>query len=237
MKIAVFIDYDNLLGIHRSSGILNVTTKALLQIPDVLRDTHGVCDIRVYGGWYEESSLTRLAQDVSVSLDREFPSIIRAPNKSGEIARFSATAELAYASMEEPSHHLFGTYRKKGKPSNLRVQNPADVGCADLSCPLPLVKKLLKRGTCPSLACIVGRSDLVYRHEQKIVDTMLACDMVFAPSQNYDHLVLFSGDDDFLPPLRTVLLRGTPVSRFHPKPNRHRTPLSVRGAPLTDIDL
>lgn len=79
--------------------------------------------------------------------------------------------------------------------------------------------------------------DLVYRHEQKIVDTMLACDMIYSPTQDYQHLILISDDDDFLPPLRTVLLRGIPVARFHPKPNSLRAALTIRGAQLTDVDL
>ncbi len=237
MKLAVFIDYDNLLEHHRNSGILDVTRRALLQVPKFSFAANGTCDVRIYGGWYEDCTLTRRAQDLAVALAQEFPAAIRVPDNAGGICRISATAELAVASLEEPSHHLFDTYRKKGKPSNLRVQKPEDVGCVDPTCPLPLVKKVLKRGTCPNALCVVGASDLVYRHEQKIVDTLLACDMVFAPMQNYDHLVLISGDDDFLPPLRSVLLRGTPVSRFHPKPNANRTPLSVRGAVLTDIDL
>ena len=117
------------------------------------------------------------------------------------------------------------------------MQRPAEVGCTDTACPLPLAKKLLKSGKCPTSSCSVTADDLVYRHEQKIVDTMLTCDMVYAPTQDYQHLILVSGDEDFLPPLRTVLLRGTPVSRFHPKPNSFRAPLNIRGAQLTDIDL
>jgi uncharacterized LabA/DUF88 family protein len=181
--------------------------------------------------------MTKRAQDLAIAIGKTFPAIIRIPNKTGEIASFVASAELAVAMMEEPSHHLFGTYRKKGKPRNLRVQQPAEIGCTDKSCPLPMAKKLLKTGGCPVSSCMVTADDLVYRHEQKIVDTMLACDMIYAPTQDYSHLILVSGDDDFLPPLRTVLLRGTPVARFHPQPNRIRTAVSVRGAQLIDIDL
>ena len=181
--------------------------------------------------------MTKRAQELAVAISNDFPAIIRVPNQTGKIASFAANAELAVAMMEEPSHHLFGTYRRKGKPANLRVQQPAEVGCTDPACPLPMAKRLLKTGSCPISSCAVTAAELVYRHEQKIVDTMLACDMVYAPTQDYNQLILVSGDDDFLPPLRTVLLRGTPVARFHPKPNRIRATLAIRGAQLTDIDL
>ena len=237
MKLAIFIDYDNLLDGHKSSGILDVVTKALFQTPISLSSVRGTCDIRIYGGWYEGLTMTKRAQELAVEIGNHFPAIIRVPTQTGDIAAFTANAELAVAMMEEPSHHLFGTYRKKGKPGNLRVQQPSEVGCTDAACPLPIAKRLLKTGSCPISSCAVTAADLVYRHEQKIVDTMLACDMVYAPTQDYNQLILVSGDDDFLPPLRTVLLRGTPVARFHPKPNRIRSALTIRGAQLTDIDL
>ncbi len=237
MKLAIFIDYDNLLDGHKMSGILDVATKTLLQTPISSSIVRGTCDIRIYGGWYEGPTMTKRAQELAVAINNEFPAIIRVPSQTGEISSFTANAELAVAMMEEPSHHLFGTYRKKGKPNNLRVQQPEEVGCTDQTCPLPVAKRLLKTGSCPISSCIVTAADLVYRHEQKIVDTMLACDMVYAPSLNYNQLILVSGDDDFLPPLRTVLLRGTPVARFHPKPNQTRTPLAIRGAQLIDINL
>ena len=237
MKLAIFIDYDNLLDGHKSSGILDVATKALMQTPISSPIARGTCDIRIYGGWYEGPTMTQRAQELAVAIANEFPAIIRVPSQGGGVVALAANAELAVAMMEEPSHHLFSTYRKKGTLGNLRVQRPVEVGCTDTACPLPVVKTLLKSGKCPIPTCSVTAADLVYRHEQKIVDTMLTCDMVYAPTQDYQHLILISGDDDFLPPLRTVLLRGTQVARFHPKPNNLRTSLTIRGAQLTDIDL
>jgi hypothetical protein len=186
MKVAVFIDYDNLLGAHKTSGILDVVTKALLRTPIVSLENRGICDVRIYGGWYEGSSMTQLAQNLAVEIQRDFPAIIRLPGSGAGTVLLAATAELAVAMMEEPSHHLFGTYRRKGKPSNLRVQKPQNVGCSDTTCPLPLAAKLLKSGSCPIPACTITAWDLVYRHEQKIVDTMLTCDIIYAPKLAYE---------------------------------------------------
>jgi len=237
MKLAVFIDYDNLLEAHKASGILDVTTSVLLRTPLISPNDRGTCNIRVYGGWYEGPTMTSLAQNIAVEIEREFPAIIRLPREGTLPVSLTATAELAVAMLEEPSHHLFDTYRKKGSPGNVRVQKPEAVGCTEVSCPLPNAKKLLKTGTCPIPTCTVTANDLVYRHEQKIVDTMLTCDLIYAPHLDYEHVILVSGDDDFLPPVRTVLLRGTPVVRFHPKPNRIRTTFPSIGKQVTDIDL
>ena len=234
---AVFIDYDNLLPPQKTAGIVDVVTKALVQVSLNGVTTRAKCDIRVYGGWYEGALMSRLAQDVSVEIQRDFPTIIRLPVAGGGPVMVSTNAELAVALLQEPAHHLFNTYRRKGKPANVRVENQAKVGCTDSTCVLPLMKKLLKSGSCPKTGCGVDVPNLVYRHEQKIVDTMLSCDLIHAASLPEIRVILVSGDDDFLPPLRTVLLRGVAAVRFHPQPNCQRASFPHGGAKFLELDL
>ncbi|MDP1989527.1 MAG: hypothetical protein Q8K00_00785 [Syntrophales bacterium] len=233
----VFIDYDNLLPTQKTAGILDVLTRALMQISMDAATTRAMCDVRVYGGWYEGTKITRLAEDLTVQIQRDFPKIIRVPTaRSGHIT-VSANAELAVALLQEPGHHLFYTYRRKGKPVNVRVKEPTEVGCTDPACVLPLMKQLLKTGNCPKPGCGVAVGNLVYRHEQKIVDTMLSCDLIHAANIGYNLVVLVSGDDDFLPPIRAILLHGATVLRLHPKPNYHRATFPQGGAQLLEGDL
>jgi uncharacterized LabA/DUF88 family protein len=233
----IFIDYDNLLHPQKTAGILDVTTKVLIQIPlnpDLVR---GRCEVRVYGGWYEGDQITRKAQDLTVELQRDFPTVIRVPRESGKILQLMANAELAVSLLQEPSHHLFNTYRRKGKPSNVRVEKPDEVGCSDAACVLPQMKQLLYTGSCPKPGCSVSNCDLVYRHEQKIVDTMLTCDLIHAVDRVSDQVILVSGDDDFLPPLRTVLLRGGIAVRCYPKRSTQRAIFPHGGTQLIEVDL
>ncbi len=234
---AVFIDYDNLMSPQKSAGVLDVVTKALIQVPLDGVTTRAKCDVRVYGGWYDGTQITRLAENVAVEVQQDFPKIIRLPVTGGRHILVSANAELAVALLQEPGHHLFNTYRRKGKPANVRVAEPSNIGCTDSTCVLPLMKKLLNSGNCPKAGCGVAAGDLVYRHEQKIVDTMLSCDLIYAGSGVADQVILVSGDDDFLPPLRTILLRGATVVRFHPKPNCQRASFPQGGAQLLEMDL
>ena len=236
-RCEIFIDYDNLLPSQKTAGILDVVTKTLIQMPFGVAATRVKCEVRVYGGWYEGATMTRLAQDVTVEIQRDFPKITRLPIGGGGHRVVSVNAELAVALIEEPGHHLFNTYRRKGKPANVRVEEPTVVGCTDPDCVLPLMEKLLRTGNCPKPGCGVAVGDLVYRDEQKIVDTMLSCDMIYAADNGANHIVLVSGDDDFLPPLRTVLLRGTAAVRFHPKPNFQRASFPQGGAALLERDL
>jgi uncharacterized LabA/DUF88 family protein len=172
-----------------------------------------------------------------VGLQRDFPAIVRVPLGNGANLTLKANAELAVSLLQEPGHHLFNTYRRKGKPSNVRVEKPTEVGCVDAACVLPQMKQLLSKGSCPKAGCTVTNCDLVYRHEQKIVDTMLTCDLIHAVDRVSGRVVLVSGDDDFLPPLRTVLLRGGAAVRCYPKPSTQRTTFPHGGAQLLEVDL
>jgi uncharacterized LabA/DUF88 family protein len=232
----VFVDYDNLLPTQKAASILDVVTRVVVQVPWDPSITRGNCEVRVYGGWYEGNQITRLAQDLTVELQRDFPAIMRVPLGKGNLA-LKANAELAVSLLQEPGHHLFNTFRRKGKPSNVRVEKPGDVGCVDTACVLPQMKQLLKSGNCPKAECTVTSCDLVYRHEQKIVDTMLTCDVIHAVDRVSGWVILVSGDDDFLPPLRTVLLRGSAAIRCHPKPGTQRMTLPVGGSQLLEVDL
>ena len=232
-----FIDYDNLRQDHKSAGMLDVVTKAFVLVPWDHSITRGRCEVRVYGGWYEGDQMTRLAQDLSAELQRDFPAIVRVPLGNNNILSLSANAELAVSLLQEPGHHLFNTYRRKGKPANVRVEKPDDVGCVDAACVLPQMRKLLKSGNCPKDGCTVSNCDLIYRHEQKIVDTMLTCDLIHAVDRVSGRVILVSGDDDFLPPLRTVLLRGGAAVRCHPKPSTQRQPFPAVGSQLLEVDL
>lgn len=233
----IFIDYDNLLPMQKSAGILDVVTKVLVQVPWDNATTRGSCEVRVYGGWYEGNQITRMAEQLTVRLQDEFPAIIRVPLGNNVTLSLKTTAELAVALLQEPDHHMFNTYRRKGKPANVKVQEPVDVGCVDTDCVLHQMKKLLQSGRCPKVGCSVSTCDLVYRIEQKIVDTMLTCDMIHSVDRVSGRVILVSGDDDFLPPIRTVLLRDGAVVRCHPKPNAQRTTFPHWGSQFIEVDL
>ena len=230
----ILVDYSNLLPRQKEAGVLDLVTRVLAGVDWEAGLTRGNCEVRLYGGWYEEDQITRDAQDLTVELQRDFPAIAQVPVEWGNIA-FNTKADLAVSLLQEPAAHLFRTYRRKERVTNVRVQTQSVVGCTDSSCVLPLMKKILKSGSCPKAGCSIERDDLIFRHEQKIVDTMLTCDMVHATDRDYSKVILVSDDDDFIPPLRTVLLRGKSAVRCNPKPNRQRGVLSVGTAQVVEI--
>lgn len=233
--IYLFVDYDNLRQPQRSSGVLHLTNTALLQLSVPAAVELAKCEVRLYGGWYEGTSMTPLAQTLSVEVHGAFPTIIYAPTPAGRTCRIATTADLALAMLHEPGHLIFDTFRRKAKPANVRVHEPTAVGCLDGDCVLPLMRRLLKTGSCPKHGCAIAPANLVYRNEQKLVDTMLCCDLLHAASTGLaDHIVLISDDDDFLPPIRSLLARGMPVTRVRPKPNRPGQPIVVGSNKLAE---
>lgn len=237
MNVAILIDYDNLMPNQKTAGLVDVATRVLMQLPPLTARERGACEIRLYGGWYEGATMTQLAQELSVTMQVDFPTIIRAPNKSGSSTPIVVNASLAVALSEDPAQLLFNTFRKKGKPNNVRVQKPQDIGCVKNDCTLTLIKKLLKTGKCPIASCAATSNNLIYRSEQKLVDTMLTCDLLHAQMHGLDYIVLVSDDDDFIPPVRTLLLRGAPVVRVHPKFSSQRQKISVGVAQLQEMEL
>lgn len=236
MKIAVCVDYDNLQPFQKQAGILQLVTKILMGMPTVTVTT-GVCEIRLYGGWYEDQSMTSLAQQVSARMQSEFPAIIRVNTSDNKVCTIRTVSQLALSLLEEPSHHLFSTYRRKGRPSNIRVETPQNIGCAQVDCVLPYAKKLLQTGKCSIAGCSTNSDSLVYRHEQKIVDTMLTCDLLYLGKQGYDQILIVSSDDDFLPPIRSVILQGAKLIRVHPKASHARGDIRVAGSRLIEMGI
>ena len=235
MNVVILVDYDNLNLSQKASGMHDLVAKVLMQLLIDPETTKGTCELRVYGGWYEGNLMTRTAQELAVSLQNEFPVLIRLPTSPVNRAIFTAKATLATALIEDPGRDIVNTFRRKGRPSNIRIQKQEDAGCTSEGCILPTLKKFLSSGRCPVSTC--GRVDLIYRNEQKIVDSMLTCDLIYAPQHGFDHIILVSSDTDFTPPLHTLLLRNIKVTRVHPKFSNQREEINIHSKRLVELEL
>jgi len=237
MNIKILVDYDNLMPDQKVSGLLDIATRVLMQLPLSAPRERGACEMRLYGGWFEGATMTNLAQDLSVQIQNYFPKIVRVSNQDGSSTPITANCTLAVSLSEDPGHLLFNTFRKKGRPNNIRIANPQEAGCEKNDCALALFKQLYNSGKCSAPNCSTQSKELIYRSEQKLVDTMLACDLLHAQTQNLDYIVLVSGDDDFIPPVRTLLARGAPVIRAHPKFSTQRQIITVGSIQLQEMEL
>jgi len=237
LNIRLYIDYDNVNRAAKNAGLRDLVTRSLLATPVPTEAVNGNCDARIYGGWYEGSILTQAAQKVIGELGRDFPAMLPFRNRRGMTGKCLVTAELACSLEAEPAHHLFNTYRQRSLPRTLKCVSPASRGCNDQDCPLASLASLLDTETCPKNGCSVKLHDVIFQEQQKLVDTMLACDMLHAAQSGCALISLVSSDDDLLPAIRIVLLRGIPFARLHPKTYYQKAAFPPGGAPLVEIQI
>ena len=217
MNLRLYIDYDNLNEHQKRKGLLDLITRSLLSTPVPTTKISGRCEVRVYGGWYEATTLTPLAQKVIAELGRDFPTVLPVCTKEGLTGKLNVSAELACSLEAEPSQHLFNTFRVKSAPRALKCDHPSTKGCAESDCPLTILPVLFDTEKCPRNGCSIGLHDIVFRREQKLIDTMLTCDLIHSARTGNDFMMFVSSDDDLLPAIRVALISGTPFARLHPK--------------------
>jgi uncharacterized LabA/DUF88 family protein len=217
MGAYLLIDYYNLPERMRSAGVLSAVMQinGLVQgaFPDNV-ETHA----RLYGGWYDQSGLTRDGTRLTQEVMRHFPCTYR--GSDGRIRRL--TCEIATSLVQAPSELFFATVRlQRGLNRLLRLPHPAS--CADTpNCSAPSVVEWSRKG-CPTPGCPVAAEEAFAYKQQKLVDILLCCDLIaLAAGGAAERLFLVSEDDDFIPALIQARLSGAPVCHVRSKPDKAR---------------
>ena len=214
-KIWFLVDYDNLHSLDSKRGITYVVGLLLERLGESRLKCNDRAHIRLYGGWYEEDSLTRLAQKTVADIDKNFPRIIQIKE-----AKVKVTAELARSLVASPKDDLLHTFRPRQFPGNVRCMDPPFDGCIDHKhCPINSVGKFVNNGKCISKGCYVRPRQIFSKPTQKLVDSMIVADVISLASGGYKCAVV-SSDDDVWPGIRTAVEFGKPVYHLHCKPNR-----------------
>jgi hypothetical protein len=211
----VLVDYDNVRQQHRSRGLVYVADRMLQAISSVHPGLPARVRIRLYGGWYEGASPSHRAQDLASEILAEFPRMIPA---AGVLVR--TEVELAYSLEIEPSRHLWHTYRRYASTTDVACHSPATVGCSRMACALSSTYLFLSTGHCPEPGCLLEPRDVLFKRQQKLVDTMLTADLIHLAQSDPRSLCIVSSDDDLWPAVRTALLHGKAVIHVHTLPGR-----------------
>jgi len=206
----ILVDYDNVDSNITRLGIVHVVNRILSKIDSSEISSNRRVTIRLYGGWYEQNNFTRRAQNLSADISANFPGTsILSDNSTSVIVN----CEMAYSILADPTNHLFHTYRSRGVPSGLRVNHPSQCGCTNSSCPLVATYNFVRTKNC-STCNRIKLDDLLYRAEQKLVDTMLTSDLIFSANQPIN-VAIVSSDDDFWPGIKTSINYGKKVIQIH----------------------
>ena len=210
----ILVDYNNINELDRRRGPAFVLDRVIAALgPEHLASEHRAT-FRLYDGWYEERHLTHQAQQIAADLLNTYPSTTTL-TVEGKPRSIVVNAELAYSLKLAPSKHLWHTYRLRQSPGNIKCRHPSDVGCSSPNCRLLPVFQLLTTGSCPDPACSVRLQDVVYRSEQKLVDTMLATDLFYLAFSKMPVLGVVSSDDDLWPAMLAATQLGVKVIQIH----------------------
>jgi len=216
----ILVDYDNIEKSTLRHGVVHVVNRIVSKIDPTEVDSSHRITIRLYGGWYLNNSFTHKAQLISSDILANFPNTAMLSDGTTNVV---VNCEMAYSILADPTNHLFSTFRPRGFPNGLGAKNPiVDCGCTNTNCPIIAVHDFLVNNVCGTCKTIKPE-DVYYRGEQKLVDTMLTCDLIFSSNQPAN-LGVVSSDDDFWPGIKTTLINGKKVIQLHTR--KHSMPSS-----------
>jgi uncharacterized LabA/DUF88 family protein len=202
---AILIDFDNYFGsntIRINSESLEYSFSELVNIAESLFKDIEYIEIRLYGGWFYETSLTKQASIIQQLLPdvRVFPKV-----KKGKIIHGSIN--LVSTLYEIPDFVWHYSYKETNGIKRVRINyDTIDTKCNENrnSCPKFILHKFTegKDRKCAVNGCENIQKNVFKGIEQKMVDTLIACDVLsFSEDVNLNGLILVSDDQDLLPSL------------------------------------
>lgn len=227
------IDYNNIPPALRRHGLRYIAESIVLTLGAAVIENHRHLHLRLYDGWYKVQTLTQLAQTTSAEVQKDFPTTITVRSTNGQAVRAVVAAEMAYSLHCDPGTHIWHTFRPRSGQANVTCNAPASAGCASSSCALSALPRFFSSQQCPNATCTLTTEDLIVRNEQKLVDSMMATDLMSLHLSSHEELVVVSSDDDLWPSIRFLLHRGHKVFHIHTKPTRKTPPFYSQRIPAS----
>jgi hypothetical protein len=201
--ILVLVDFDNVFGTDSAADFdwVPLELNRVLELAAKVQPRLTRVDIRLYGGWLKQGILSGRASALQAKLSGlgVFPTV--RPN-ANRITRGSVT--LATRITAVPGIEWENTLReKRGFPQVRLAGNALPGNCIKpLDCPVETVRRFTKAWDklCPRTGCTVRNNDAFIALEQKMVDTMLACDVIDAMwVGRASTIIVMSDDADIVP--------------------------------------
>jgi hypothetical protein len=209
------VDLDNWHDAH-SDRPIEVTLREVIaevtgRLLEVAPGTSFV-SIRIYGGWTESGAMSQDASAIAAQLPTVDPFPIPSYGRlvHGEV-HLATTLSMC------PTVELGDLCRTRQGPPRIRLANrPRPLGCIEpQSCAAKSLQKFTERGSrqCPTETCEVTAGVAFLTRQQKMVDTLMACDLLdFAHDPDVVAISVVTADTDLMPPLLQALaLRRQPI--------------------------
>ncbi len=201
--VVVIIDFDNYFGTDVSKltkESLELTlVDVIIQCEQLFADFDRI-QIRLYGGWYHGVTLTKQASVIQQILSQidVFPKI-----EKGKIIR--GDVDLVSSLFEIPNYSWQHTYKEKNGIPRIRINHEEVDDLCNLSrdsCPKFILYKFTqkKQKQCHVPGCDHLHKDVFKGIEQKMVDTMIACDVISTvKDSDIEGVLVLSDDQDHFP--------------------------------------
>ena len=212
MDAFALVDYDNLPGTLQKAGLQVLATliDAVAQKGD---PGMGDLYIRLYGGWYTYGGLTKRGTRLSQEIGTTFP----IPLQGSGGARRYLRCEIASALLSSPAEMFHATLRQRsGTRSRLTAKSPT--WCANPGACTIQASVRWSQGSCPVAGCTVNQSEAFEYQEQKLVDTLLCCDLIHLSLVKKDPIFVVSDDDDMTPAILMASKHARLVSHLRRPP-------------------
>lgn len=229
---AILVDFDNFYtNIAEEDEMLWLSHEVNAMISGALHlnQSSRRILIRIYGGWLENRLWTRRGSRLQKALFSTVTFPMPHPNVNG-LLRGEIT--LATRLLQLPDIEWGHTLRSKAGPPRLRLAGslPPE-GCTTerITCPVKALQHFTrKKGkVCAVEGCHITNDEAFMVVEQKMVDTMMTCDLLaLCQEPNVDAIMILSNDTDLLPPLFTGAVTSRKSLQLVNTRGQHETPYS-----------
>jgi hypothetical protein len=209
--IIIIVDFDNYFGTDlskTSSEDLEFAFKEFISYAEKEFTQFNSIEIRLYGGWYRGTILTAQASILQQLLFgvTVFPKI-----KMDKIIRGSVN--MVSSLYEIPEFTWGYTHKEADGMKPVRINfDKVDVICDSNrpNCPKFILNKFTKSKdkTCAVDGCFNIQKNVFKGIEQKMVDTLIACDIVsISDVENIAGIIVVSDDQDHFPSMALAMKR------------------------------
>jgi len=204
--ISILIDFDNFFSYSSTDDFnwLHTEFNELINQAFAIDRKTDFISFRLYGGWMENGLQTNIAFKIqqAISSFKFFPLF----NKAERIF-VHGNIELVTRLISIPNMEWDDTVRTRLGIPRLRLAGAGlPTGCigTNESCPVRILYRFAEKKTkkCPVGGCPATNESAFKVVEQKMVDTMLSCDIIsLSEDQRVNGIIVVSDDFDLLPPI------------------------------------
>lgn len=198
-KGVVIVDYNNVFTADQCSETdIEFTFSSVVET--ILKEFNEIDTliIRIYAGWYQEDQITARGSDIMTKLGRvnPFPSVFAGRAIRGDIEIVDQINGVDFL--------WHNTYREKTGPRLVVNRNVERTNCSNnkQNCPVEILIKFTKSRNriCNVPGCTIQNQQVFIQYGQKMVDTMMACDILtYGEEEDTGCIFVLTDDVDLFP--------------------------------------